>query len=232
MHPVIKIVSLIILSIFSTQGGWSNLFLTISIILPFYALHPDLFPSALQMTLKLKWLFLSILLIYFLFTPEVSYFLSGLFRVLVLISIVFSVNLFLKTSTIEQILESLLWIFYPLGYFNINVKRLSLRAVLTLEYIVILEQRLKKYQQNSRQEKQKKEYKKGLKSFFLFRKERLFQLIEDFAIIFHESLSKVEKESNKQYTIDCIEPPGVIQLLIPVLLCLLYIFNPLSTMNF
>ena len=148
MHPVIKIVSLVILSIFSTQGGWNNLFLSIIILSPFYFFRTEIFSSALQMLVRLKWLFFSILLIYYLLSPEISHLLSAVLRILVLITLIFSVNLYLKTSTIEQILESLLWIFSPLKYFQINIDRLALRAVLSLEYIEILSLRLEKYQNN------------------------------------------------------------------------------------
>ncbi|MCU7834809.1 MAG: energy-coupling factor transporter transmembrane protein EcfT [gamma proteobacterium symbiont of Taylorina sp.] len=238
MHPVIKMVSLIILSIFSTQGGWANLFLTISIILPFYYKYPELWSSALKMVLRLKWLFFSILLIYFLLTPEISHLLLALFRILVLISIIFSVNLFLKTSTIEQILASLLWIFHPLNLVKLNVERLSLRAVLTLEYVEVLSQTLEKYNYNKRErplDKKDHNDKNTIKHFLIQQKDRFFYLIEHWTIIFQDVFSEVlssQRESNKQYTIECLDAPYGFQLLIPVVLCLIYLFNPLSMMNF
>lgn len=233
MHPVIKISSLIILSIFSTQGGWSSVFLTFAIILPFYLWRIELLSSALQMILRLKWLFFSILLIYYLLSPELNHLLSGLLRISVLISIIFSVNLYLKTTTIEQILASLLWMFSPLKYIKINIERMSLRAVLTIEYIEILTQKLKKYQQGLSDHTIET---KCFKQYILYRKERFFYLIKHSGIIIQDILleaspEKIKNEPNKEYTIECIEAPKVLQSLIPALLCLLYIYNPLSTFN-
>ncbi|MCK5664527.1 MAG: hypothetical protein KAI17_13640 [Thiotrichaceae bacterium] len=231
MHPVIKMVSLVILSIFSTQGGWDNLFLTIIIIAPFYFFRIEIFYPALQMLFRLKWLFLSIILIYYLLSPETAHLLSALLRISVLITIIFSVNLYLKTSTIEQILESLLWIFYPLKYMQIDVVRLALRAILTLEYIEVLTLRLEQYQ-HKLVLKNTAENKPGLASFLRQRKERLFNLIKHSGIIFQDILQEISTtKTYKEYSIDCIEAPDVQQLMIPVLLCVLYIFNPISMMN-
>lgn len=260
MHPVVKIVSLLILTIFSTQGEWQTLIVTISVILPFYLIHTELWPPALKMIVRLKWLFFSILMIYFFFTPDVfqevsndlinrdhslNYFsispaiqdtikqiLPGLFRISVLILIVFSVNLFLKTSTIEQILAALLWLFHPLKSLNINIERLSLRAVLTLEYIEVLTLRLAGYKINKKENKlscNNISFMDCIKLFIKQRKEIFFHLIKYSAIIFHEILNETQLVSEKKYTIDCLETPPLQQILIPIMLCLFYIFNPFNS---
>jgi len=251
MHPVIKIVSLLILSVLSTQGGWDSVLLTITIIIPFYFKYPELWVPALKMTFRLKWLFLSIIFIYFISIPEMSYLLLGVFRVLVLISIIFSVNLFLKTSTIEQILAALLWIFHPLNYININVERLSLRAVLTLEYVEILSQYLEKYKYNKAMRKMDRQKDMAeltgapaststklmpcgcnmLMSFLRQRKKSFIGFIENLTVIFQDVFNEVlsvKGSANKQYTINCLDTPRGFQLLIPPALCLLYIYNPLT----
>ena len=264
MHPVVKITSLLILTIFSTQGEWGTLLVTISVILPFYIIHTKLWPPALQMIVRLKWLFFSILLIYFLFTPDVvfqesskelinrypaeeflNYFyispeiqslinriLPALFRISVLILIVLSVNLFLKTSPIEQILAALLWLFHPLKALNINIERLSLRAVLTLEYIEVLTLRLAEYKIIKKENKlscNNISFIECIKLFIKQRKEMLFHLIKYSGIIFHEILNETQLVSEKKYTIICLETPPFLQILIPIILCLFYIFNPFLT---
>lgn len=264
MHPVVKIVSLLILTIFSTQGEWKTLIVTISVILPFYLIHSELWPSALKMVVRLKWLFFSILLIYFFFTPDVfqevsqdlinkdhaggflTFFsispaieniikqiLPGLFRISVLILIVFSVNLFLKTSTIEQILAALLWLFHPLKSLNINIERLSLRAVLSLEYIEVLTLRLAGYKIKKKEDKlscNNISFMDCIKLFIKQRKEIFFHLIKYSGIIFHEILNETQLVSEKKYTIDCLETPPPQQMLIPIILCLFYLFNPFLTL--
>ncbi len=152
MHPAIKILSLIIVSIFLTQGSWLNLIISGALLLPFYLYQSSLWHSALKMLFKLKWFFISILLIYYFYTPDIqqsdqlSYqfydpsvindFLEkmnpGFFRISVLICILFSVNLLIRTTSKEDILSALVWLFSPLKYLNINFDRFLLRSVLTL----------------------------------------------------------------------------------------------------
>ncbi len=235
IHPVIKIVSLIILSIFSTQGGWNNLYLTIAIILPFYFFRMELFTSALRMTFKLKWLFLSILLVYFFFSHQANHLSSALLRIFVLISIIFSVNLFLNTSTIEQILESLLWLFIPLKLLNINIERLSLRAVLTIEYIDTLTNKIEQHKNNISISTNRRGIK-GWNSFLIQRKEKLFQMSKHMVEVLQDILIKTSSKTitdqpAKEYTINCLDVPSGLQLLIPIVLCMLYVYNPFLLVN-
>lgn len=235
IHPVIKIVSLIILSIFSTQGGWNNLYLTIAIILPFYFFRMELFSSAIRMTFKLKWLFLSILLVFYFFSPQINHLTLALLRIFVLISIIFSVNLYLKSSTIEQILESLLWLFSPLKILNVNVERLSLRAVLTIEYIDILTNKIEQHKNNISISNNWRDIKVW-NSFLIQRKENFLQMIKHLGKVLKEILIETSPETivvqaGKEYTINCLDVPSGLQLLIPIVLCLLYIYNPFLLVN-
>lgn len=236
IHPVIKIVSLIILSIFSTQGGWNNLYLTLAIILPFYFFRMELFTSAIRMTFKLKWLFLSILLVYYFFSPQINHLSLALLRIFVLITIIFSVNLYLKSSTIEQILESLLWLFSPLKILNINVERISLRAVLTIEYIDVLTNKIEQHKNKISISNNWRDIKVW-NSFLIQRKENLLQIIKHLGEVLKEILIETSPENivvqaGKEYTINCLDVPSGLQLLIPIVLCLLYIYNPFLLVNF
>ncbi|MBE9526336.1 MAG: hypothetical protein IME94_05110 [Proteobacteria bacterium] len=233
---MIKIVSLIILSIFSTQGGWNNLYLTLAIILPFYFFRMELFTSAIRMTFKLKWLFLSILLVYYFFSPQINHLSLALLRIFVLITIIFSVNLYLKSSTIEQILESLLWLFSPLKILNINVERISLRAVLTIEYIDVLTNKIEQHKNKISISNNWRDIKVW-NSFLIQRKENLLQIIKHLGEVLKEILIETSPENivvqaGKEYTINCLDVPSGLQLLIPIVLCLLYIYNPFLLVNF
>lgn len=241
MHPAVKIVSLVILSIFSTQGEWITLLLTGVLILPFYIVYPYLWRSALFMLFRLKWLFFSILLIYLIFTPDISpesfdanqrinslivQISPALFRIAVLILIIFAVNLFLKTTSKEQILAALLWLFYPLKVLQIDINRISLRAVLTLEYIEVLTQRLAEYKQNNTVEQgQLSRHRQGFRQKLKHIKNTFFHLIDHSGIILREILDEAENTSGKIVTIDCLEGPQLFQYLIPVMLGLLFIFT-------
>ena len=241
MHPAVRIISLVIVSIFLTQGGWFTLLITGAILLPFYIVHRDLWLSAIKMLFRLKWFFISILLIYYFYTPDVTQstqttisqisgrIIPGLFRIAVLIIILFSVNLLIKTTSKEQILSALLWLFSPLNYFSVKTERISLRAVLTLEYIESLSLRLTKYK-----EKQSFEVytasgsdsslylKTQIINFFLKKKWAFLHLIKHSVIILHEILEEAENTSGKSYTIDYLESPKAIQFIFPLILCMVF----------
>lgn len=242
MHPAVRIISLVIVSIFLTQGGWFTLLITGAILLPFYIVHRDLWSSAIQMLFRLKWFFISILLIYYFYTPDVPQptqttisqlsgpIIPGLFRIAVLIIILFSVNLLIKTTSKEEILSALLWLFSPLNYFSVKTERISLRAVLTFEYIEVLSQRLTKYKKQQSFEVYKAPdsslyLKTQIIHFFLKKKWAFFHLIKHSGIILHETLEEAEKTSGKSYTIEYLESPKAIQFIFPLILCIIFFLS-------
>lgn len=241
MHPAIKIVNLVIISIFLTQGGWSTLLLTGALLLPFYLVHLHLWYPAIKMLYRLKWFFISILFIYFYYTPTIHYMdssllaqyghqlMPGVFRILVLIFILFSVNLFIKTTTKKEILSALLWLFLPLKLFNIDIERLSLRAVLTLEYIEVLSKRLHDYKTNNSltviPSKDSNKHLSFVYNIFQRIKDTLLHLIKHSGIIFCKILEEAESTSGKLYTLDCLEPPKLFQYIYPLLLLFLYFYS-------
>ncbi len=231
MHPVIKIVNLVIVSIFLTQGSGFTLLLTGALLLPFYIRQLDLWHPAVKMLFRLKWFFISILLIYYLYTPDAALTtqttirqiseraLPGLFRIAVLVFILFSVNLFIRTTSKEEILSALLWLFSPLKLLAINTQQIALRAVLTLEYIEVLSRQLIRYKEKKNLQNHKES------NFFRQKKIAFLQLIEHSGIILYDILEQAESTSGQSYTIDCLEPPDFIQFLFPLMLCLLFSFS-------
>jgi len=241
MHPAIKIVNLVIISIFLTQGGWSTLLLTGALLLPFYLVQLHLWYPAIKMLYRLKWFFISILFIYFYYTPTIHYtessllaqysykLMPGVFRILVLIFILFSVNLFIKTTSKEEILSALLWLFLPLKLFNFDIERLSLRAVLTLEYIEVLSKRLSDYKTNNSltaiSSKTSNNDLFFVHNIFQRIKSTLLHLIKHSGIIFCNILEEAECTSGKLYTLDCLESPKLFQYFYPLLLFFLYFYS-------
>lgn len=230
MHPGIKIVNLILFSIFLTQGNWLTLLIMGALLLPFYLSIKNIWQSALQMLVRLKWLFLSILLIYYFYTPNLSHsssfvftaelerLMPGLFRISILLTILFSVNLFLKSTTKEEILAALMWLFFPLAKININIERISLRAILTIEYIEQLSERLKSYKEQQRMILDKDD----MDSFLLKKKKAFLHLIKHSGIILQETLKEAESTSGKLYSIELLSPPALIQFLFPLVIGLLF----------
>ena len=234
MHPVIKLVSLITAAVFLTQGNPVTLLITGALMLPFYFVIPSLWQSAVSMISRLKLFFLSIILVYLFLSPATWSELSdmhtllqvsapGLFRIAVLVVIIFAVNLYLKTTSKEAVLASLIWLFKPLNYLNISIDRFALRAVMTLEYIEQLNHRLTQYkkrklQQKKQQNKLADKTATSLRQKLWMTKQVLLNLVSQSAIILQDVLNEAENTSGKQYTIDCLQAPSFKQFLIPVLL--------------
>jgi len=235
MHPAIKIVNLIVISIFLTQGSWFSILLAGALLLPFYIIRPDLWRPAIKMLFRLKWFFISILLIYYYYTPDIQQsaqtiisqiserILPGSFRITVLIFILLTVNLFIRTTSKEEILSALLWLFLPLKFFNINIERIALRAILTLEYIEILSGRLAQYKDNRTLDTLVNASVPD--SFYAKKKGVLLHLVKSSGIILREILEEADTTSGKSYSIDCLKSPAIIQYLLPVLLCLLFLLT-------
>ncbi len=230
MHPVIKLISLITVAVFLTQGNPVTLLITGALMLSFYFVIPSLWQSAFSMISRLKLFFISIILVYLFLSPATWSELSdmnillqvsapGLFRIAVLIIIIFAVNLYLKTTTKEDILASLIWLFKPLNYLNITIDRFALRAVMTLDYIEQLNHKLTQYKQRKLQQKRLEENAgTSLRQKLRVTKQVFLNLVSQSAIILQDVLNEAENTSGKQYTIDCLQAPSFIQFIIPVLL--------------
>ncbi len=134
-----------------------------------------------------------------------------------LIVIIFAVNLYLKTTSKEDILASLIWLFKPLNYLNITIDRFALRAVMTLEYIEQLNHKLTQYKQRKLQQKKLEENAgTSLRQKLRMTKQVFLNLVSQSAIILQDVLNEAENTSGKQYTIDCLQAPSFIQFIIPV----------------
>lgn len=251
MHPAIKIISLVIVSIFLTQGGWLTILITGALLLPFYLpfnipykkVQGGLWPPAIKMLLRLKWFFISIFVIYYFYTPQLqipeqsylnsklSQLLPGLFRITVLIFILLSVNLFIQTTSKEKILAALLWLFSPLKILHIKTERIALRAVLTLEYIEDLSRRLSEYKKQSNLDIESKKVPVTIRSadsfdFYLQAKKQAFlHLIKHSGIILREILEEANSTAGRAYTIDGLESPRPIQYVFPLLIYIVYHFS-------
>jgi hypothetical protein len=203
------------------------------------------------MIVRLKWFFLSILIIYYLYIPElpntalmsieynfikdIMYFMvpmiPAFFRITVLLLILFSVNLLIQTTTKEEILAALLWLLMPLKVFSINIERLSLRAVLTLEYVEILADYLTNYKKNLKKSVMDEAFVSNTHlsyswmDVYLRKKYILSRLVKDSGTILYEILAKAKRQSGKSYTIDCVVRPKLNQLIFPMVLFLLFFLS-------
>lgn len=180
LHPVIRIAVFIILAGGLSLGSAHALLLALALVTVTYGIttHVPLSP-ALKMLRRMRWLFLSLLIIYCWFTPEPLYqgeiseemlpftlpvsvlawlpplagFQEASIRIGSLVIIILAVNLLLQNTPREHLLGAIHWWMRPLRYAGIAHDHLAIRMALVLETVpkvqLLISQALEIQQHNS-----------------------------------------------------------------------------------
>jgi len=152
MHAVIKIVCFLVFSAMVATGEVPVLLLGLALLIPLYAVNLNgqervHIAPAVTMLKRLRWLFLSIFIIYLFFTPGVLLIPSvlwgpteegvflGLSRIMVLVLIVAAVNVLLGSTRQMEFLAAVHWCLWPLSWLGLPHERLAVRISLTLETV-------------------------------------------------------------------------------------------------
>ena len=150
-HPVIRIALFIILACALSSGNLNTLLLGTMAVAAGYGMAADIqLLPAFKMLRRMRWLFLSLLIIYGWFTPGTPFPLPATIltslptlegvqeasvRIASLAAIVLAVNLLLQTTRREHLLAAIHWWMQPLRYAGIAHERLVIRMVLVLETV-------------------------------------------------------------------------------------------------
>lgn len=148
IDPVIKIVSFLIFAAAVAFGGALEQTLGAALLLITHVafLRAQLAP-ALRMLRRMRWFFLSIAVVYLLFTPGRLLFATwpwgptyaglaeGGQRIAALVLIVLAVNLLLRTTERGELISAILWCLWPLAWLGLPRERLAIRIALTLEAV-------------------------------------------------------------------------------------------------
>lgn len=158
------------------------------------------------MLFRLKWLLISIVVLYLFLIPyetiqysdsfNFSILLPAFYRIAVLCVIIFSVNILLKTTTKEQIISAMAMLMQPITKVGVNLDSFLVRTYLTMNFVAKLNSELKIRKKN----------KKAILPF-----------------IMHWLESSVHAKKDK-IVIDRLNRPDLLQWLIPVCLCFCYVF--------
>lgn len=155
MHAVIKIVCFLVFGTAMAMGARPVLmagFILVTLLYLFELARgvPAHLHNALKMLKRLRWLFLSILVVYLFFTPGVLLLpdvlwgptqeglLQGLFRVAVLVLIVAAVNVLIGSTGQTEFLSAVSWCLQPLSWLGLSHERLAVRISLTLAAVGVL----------------------------------------------------------------------------------------------
>lgn len=152
MHAVIKIICFLIFAAAMAVGDPAVLLLGALLVAPLYLFRLSTggrapLAPALVMLKRLRWLFLSIFVIYLFFTPGVLLWpellggptregvVLGLSRIAVLVLIVAAVNVLLTSTGQDEFLAAIHWCLQPLSWLGVSHERLAVRISLTLESV-------------------------------------------------------------------------------------------------
>ncbi|VAX04587.1 hypothetical protein MNBD_GAMMA20-2162 [hydrothermal vent metagenome] len=148
MHPVIKIILFLIYATAIAFGDVMTLLAGAVLMLALYLPGSrEQLLLAFRMLRRMRWFFLSIALVYLLFTPGRLLFsawpwgptLEGLsgggLRIISLVLIVFAVNLLLRTTLHPALISAILWCLTPLAWVGLPRERLAVRIALTLDAV-------------------------------------------------------------------------------------------------
>lgn len=148
MHAEIKIISFLVFGSAMSFGRAQELLLGGILLLIAYGLFGrHCLGQAIRIALRLRWFFLSIAIVYGLFSPGRLLFpawawgptyeglLQGGERVAGLLLIVFAVNLLLRTTGQGELIAGILWCLRPLSWLGVPHERLAVRIALVLETV-------------------------------------------------------------------------------------------------
>lgn len=106
------------------------------------------FEHARKMLFRMRWLFLSLLIVYFWFTPGTSLIpawsewtpsiegvVTGVLRMLTLVLLVLAVSLLIQATPRESMVSAIIWLLSPMRVIGISTDRFAVRLMLTLEKV-------------------------------------------------------------------------------------------------
>ncbi len=160
MHPVIRIISFIVLTAFLAQGDAANILVAIMVLTYLYMkLDGQSWHAAWRLLRRMRWLFLSIAVIYLWLTPGVPLIpampsfaawlptVEGLWqgglRITSLALMVTAASLLLSVTSRDEVLGALHWMMAPLGLLRFPHERFAVRAALSLEAVTRVQAHLR-----------------------------------------------------------------------------------------
>lgn len=150
VHPVFRILCFIVFSLSLVLANVGQLIFSAVILLALYlSINWDVLFGAMRMLRRLRWFFLSIVIIYGYLTPGPAVFgfenawgmpssiglMLGGQRLLALIMIVMAVHWLLAITRQEQLVAALYWLAKPFVISGVSRERLAVRIALVLELV-------------------------------------------------------------------------------------------------
>lgn len=149
IHPYIKMSLFLVFALSLSFGGPHQLLSGFILLICGLLIVPQPNVAGLwKMLLRLRWLWLSLIIFYFWLTPGKAVFeefskwspsvegvYQGMIRVGILASMAMAAHLLFQACSREQLLSSIRWMATPLGIFGLHRDRLAVRMLLVFEAV-------------------------------------------------------------------------------------------------
>lgn len=159
MHPIIRIASFLVIAISLAQINQQKLITAAIILLLLFFIQPSfhVIRQTVKLIFRLRWLFISIFIIYAWFTPGLLLIpewggfspykegtVMGLIRIAALIIILSALSLLVLNQSRNEMISAIYWYCRPLRLLGVSQERLAARLILTMESVTKLQSRWKK----------------------------------------------------------------------------------------
>ncbi len=244
MHPVIKIVSFLIFGAAVSIGSGQILLAGVSLVIPLYVFGSKIhFHGVLKMLKRLKWLFISILVVYLFFTPgqllwpglvwspTLEGLTQGLLRVAVLVLLVAAVNLLISSTERDDFLSAILWCLRPLSFVGLPHERLAVRITLTLDEVSQIRKHHLYEGQGDSQEEEVNSAMSHVESNVGKAEPKLSAIAKTANRLFQSVITTAETTTVREISLPEESAPPVYQWLIPVFLLTLFAIVKAAGLN-
>lgn len=231
MHPVIRIVTFVVFSLGVVFGNVQHLLLALLLLVLGYSLwQPTRFSLNWKMLRRMRWLFLSILVIYLWFTPGQLLIPAigawspswegirlGVYRVASLVFIVLAVNLLIKSNARDELIAGIMWLLRPLRLLGLPDERLAVRIALTFDVV----HEVQGVYEAPKSEASSSSTEEKPKSFVNRLRARLWSIGVSAVSLFEQVIQRAENTPTHEVTIPIEGRPPYYQWGLPILLVLL-----------
>ncbi len=238
MHAVIKIVCFLVFGTAMVMGAKPVLLAGFILVASLYLSElvrgvPTQLHNALKMIKRLRWLFLSILVVYLFFTPGILLvpdvlwgptqegLTQGLLRIAVLVLIVAAVNILIGSTEQAEFLSAVSWCLQPLSWLGLSHERLAVRISLTLAAVGVLRTTCQHETRSETSEVVVTQPAESLSSKSPSPEPKLMAIAKTAHHLFAKVIVDAEHASLQSITLPEQSRPPLVQWAIPVLLVIL-----------
>ncbi len=219
MHPVIKVSCFLVVALFLTRAQLNGVIITLIGLLAMRVAGVGFdLPCIWRMLRRMRWLLLSILIVYLWFTPgtpvipllgryspTVQGVLPGLLRVITLMLIAVQVVLLLQTTTRGELIGAIRWLAAPLRLLGVDNSRLALRMTLILDSVDEIQPLLRRQMEG-----------------FSRSGNRLSRMGDSLATLFQTVIARAESMPQQRIAVATLYGPPLQQWLYPFALTLMF----------